>query len=162
MAIKVKVKSKMKQKTDKAMDMYEQKASIHLNNVANMFKNYASKAMLASTGGRVYVVTKAGKTHTASVKGNPPAKNTGTLIESLYVEKATPKRLVAQLITEEKYAKHLEDEQGLDRPFMSRRSSPYKETQKYAEKKYKDISIGDLKITWAFILLIYKQYYTQP
>ena len=147
MAIKVTVKSKMEKKTDKAMDMYEQKASIHLNNVANMFKNYASKAMRASTGGRVYVVTKSGKTHTASIKGNPPAKNTGDLIRSLYVEQATPKKLVAELITEQDYAKYLEDEQGLDRPFMSRMSAPYKETQKYAKKKYKYISIGDLKIT---------------
>ena len=106
MTVKVKVKSKMKQKTDKAMDMYEEKASIHLNNVANMFKNYASKAMRASTGGRTYVVTKDGETHTASIKGNPPAKNTGNLINSLYVEQATPKRLVAQLITEQKYAQY--------------------------------------------------------
>lgn len=147
MTVKVKVKSKMKQKTDKAMDMYEEKASIHLNNVANMFKNYASKAMRASTGGRTYVVTKDGETHTASIKGNPPAKNTGNLINSLYVEQATPKRLVASLITEQKYAEFLEDEQGLDRPFMSKRSAPYKETKKYAEGKYKDISIGSMKIT---------------
>tara|TARA_R100000773_G_scaffold44669_1_gene47212 strand:+ start:1544 stop:1987 length:444 start_codon:yes stop_codon:yes gene_type:complete len=147
MAIKVQVKSKIAKKTDKAVDMYRQKSSIYLNNVANQFKNITSKAMRASTGGRVYVVTKSGKTHTASIKGNPPAKNTGNLIRSLYVERATPQKLVAQLITEQKYAKFLEDKTGLDRPFMSKRSAPYKDTVKFAEKKFKDISIGDLKIT---------------
>ena len=147
MAIKIQVKSQIERKTDKAMDMYKQKSSIYLNNVANQFKNIASKAMRASTGGRVYVVTKDGKTHTASIKGNPPAKNTGELIKSLYVERSTPQKLVAELITEKKYAKFLEDETGLDRPFMSKRSAPYKDTVKFAEKKFKDISIGDLKIT---------------
>ena len=39
MAIKVKVKSKMKQKTDKAMDMYEENTTRHLNRIANHFRN---------------------------------------------------------------------------------------------------------------------------
>ena len=147
MTVKVKVESKMKQNTDKAMDMYEENTIRHLNRVANHFRNQASKAMRASTGGRTYVVTKDGKTHTASIKGNPPAKNTGNLINSLHVSPATKSRNFSTLETKQKYAGFLEDEQGLDRPFMSERSIPFKNTKQYANRIAKDIKLNKVKIT---------------
>jgi hypothetical protein len=43
---------------------------------------------------------------------------------------------------------------------MSKRSKPFQSTVKYANDIAKQISLKVRKI-WVFILLIYKQYYTQ-
>jgi hypothetical protein len=136
----------MQLKANKALDLYDINSSRHLNRVANHFRNQIAKAMHKSTGGRVYKVTKSGKTHRASIKGNPPAVNTGTLVNSFFVKPATPNKLSAQLETKIPYAGHLEDETGLDRPFMSERSVPFKNTKQYAEKIAKDISLNVSKI----------------
>ena len=147
MSVKVTIESKMNQKISKAVDLYEENTIRHLNRVANHFKNQASKAMRASTGGRTYVVTKSGDTHTASIKGNPPAKDTGNLINSLHVNPATRAKNFSSLETNVKYAGYLEDEQGLDRPFMSKRSIPFKNTKQYANRIAKDIKLNKVKIS---------------
>ena len=162
MTVKVTVESRIGRNVSKAIDMYEENTARHLNRVANEFRNQITKAMQSSKGGRTYVVTKSGKTHTASVKGNPPAINTGRLVNSFFVKPATRTRNFSSIETKVKYAGYLEDEQGLDRPFMSERSVPFKNTKQYANKMSKDIKLNRAKITWAFILLMYKQYYTQP
>ena len=147
MTVKVKVESKMKQNTDKAMDMYDENTTRHLNRIANHFRNQIMKAMQSSTGGRTYVVTKSGKTHTASIKGNPPAVNTARLQNSFFIEPATKARHFSAIQTRVKYAGFLEDEQGLDRPFMSERSIPFKNTKQYANRMSKDIKLNKVKIT---------------
>ena len=147
MSVKVTIESKMNQKISKAVDLYDENTTRHLNRIANHFKNQIMKAMQSSTGGRVYVVTKAGKTHTASIKGNPPAVNTATLQNSFFIEPATRARHFSAVQTRVKYAGHLEDEQGLDRPFMSERSIPFKNTKQYANRIAKDIKLNKVKIT---------------
>ena len=46
MTIKVKIKSKIKQKTGKAVDIYEDNTLRHLDRVSNMFKNFIIKSIL--------------------------------------------------------------------------------------------------------------------
>ena len=36
---------------------------------------------------------------------------------------------------------------GLQRPFMGKESQAFKDTKQYANRKYKDISLGNVKIT---------------
>ena len=140
--IKVDISTEMKLKSNKALSMYEVNAARHLNRVANQFKNISSVAMHKSSGGRFYKVTKTGKPHQASVKGNPPAKDTGRLINSLFVTPASPTKLSASLSTNVEYAGFLEDKDNLDRPFMSERSQPFQDTKTFAERVAKDISLG--------------------
>ena len=45
MTVKVKVESKIKQKTDKALDLYDMKTAGYLNKVANMFRNHIMLGM---------------------------------------------------------------------------------------------------------------------
>ena len=84
--------------------------------------------------------------HTASIKGNPPAVNTNRLVNSIIPYPATFTNFSSRVETNVEYAKFLEDETGLDRPFMSERSAPYKQVKKYANEIGKDISIGKGKI----------------
>tara|TARA_R100000353_G_scaffold145628_1_gene104484 strand:- start:22 stop:459 length:438 start_codon:yes stop_codon:yes gene_type:complete len=144
--IKVDVTTQMQLKTNKAFDLYNINSARHLNRVANHFRNQITKAMQKSTGGNVYIVTKSGKTHQASIRGNPPAVNTGRLVNSFFVKPASPTRLSSSLETNVSYAKFLEDEMNLDRPFMSERSIPFKNTKNYANRIAKDISLNVSKI----------------
>lgn len=147
MTVKVKVESKIKQKTDKALDLYDMKTAGYLNKVANMFKNHIMLGMQQTAkGGRVYGKRK----HEASLKDNPPAIDTGTLVNSFFVEIATKKRHFSAVQTRVNYANILEQSfarGGLQRPFMGKESQAFKDTQKFANKKFKDISLGNIKIT---------------
>ena len=144
--IKVDVTTQMQLKANKALSLYDVNSARHLNRVANHFRNQIMKAMQKSTGGKIYVVTKSGETHQASVKGNPPAVNTGNLVNSFFVKPASPTNHMASLETNVSYAGRLEDESGLDRPFMSQRSLPFKNTKQFANKIAKDISLNVRKI----------------
>lgn len=162
MTVKVSIKSKLKSNIAKGVDIYEENTIRHLNRVANMFQVYITTAMYNSTGGRTYRVSKReGEKgfHTASIKGNPPAVNTNRLVNSIIPYPATFTNFSSRVETNVEYAKFLEDETGLDRPFMSERSAPYKQVKKYANEIAKDISIGKGKILWAFTVLMFKQYY---
>lgn len=150
MTVKVKIKSDLKAKSKKAINIYEENTLRHLDRVSNMFKNFIVTAMYNSGGGRTYRVSKAKGSkglHTASIKGNPPAVNTNRLVNSIQAFPATKGTFYSRVQTKTEYAKYLEDESGLDRPFMSKRSQPYKEAKKYAEAIAKDISIGKVRIT---------------
>ena len=147
MTVKVKVESKIKQKTDKALDLYDMKTAGYLNKVANMFKNHIMLGMQQTAkGGRVYGKRK----HMASLKDNPPAIDTGRLVNSFFVELATKHRHFSAVQTRVSYANILEQSfarGGLQRPFMGKESQAFKDTKQFAEKKFKDISLGNVKIT---------------
>ena len=164
MTVKVTIQSKMKQKTDKALDLYDVKTAGYLNNVANMFRNHIMQGIQQTPrDGKTYI--RGGKTHIASSKDNPPAIDTGRLVNSFFVELATKSRNFSSVQTRVSYANILEQSfarGGLQRPFMGKESQAFKDTKQYANRKYKDISLGNIKITWAFIHLTYKQYFTQP
>jgi len=164
MTVKVKVESKIKQKTDKALDLYDMKTAGYLNKVANMFRNHIMLGMQQTPkDGKSYI--RGGKVHRASTKDNPPAIDTGRLVNSFFVEPATKNRHFSAVQTRVSYANILEQSfarGGLQRPFMGEESQAFKDTKQFANKKFKDISLGNIKITWAFILLTYKQYYIQP
>ena len=161
MTVKVKIESKMKQKVDKAVDMYEENTQRHLNRVANHFKNQILRGMQSTPrDGKTY--QRGGKVHTASTKDNPPAIDTGRLVNSFFIEPATKARHFSSVQTRVSYANILEQSfarGGLQRPFMGKESDAFKNTKQYANRMAKDIKINKVKITWAFILLIYKQYY---
>lgn len=151
MTVKVTIKSKMKQKTDKALDLYDMRTAGYLNKVANMFRNHIMIGMQRTPkGGRFYKVSKTGKPHQASLKDNPPAVNTGRLVNSFFIELATKNRHFSAVQTRVNYANILEQSfarGGLQRPFMGKESQAFKDTQKFANKKFKDISLGNIKIT---------------
>ena len=149
MTVKVTIKSKMKQKTDKAVDLYDIKTAGYLNNVANMFRNHIMKGIKKTPrDGLSY--KRRGKTHIASSKDNPPATDTGRLVNSFFIEPATKNRHFSAVQTRVSYANILEQSfarGGLQRPFMGKESQAFKDTQKFANKKFKDISLGNIKIT---------------
>ena len=149
MTVKVTIKSKMKQKTDKAGDVYDIKTAGYLNNVANMFRNHIMKGMQQTPrDGKSYM--RGGKVHRASTKDNPPAIDTGRLVNSFFIEPATKNRPFSAVQTRVSYANILEQSfarGGLQRPFMGKESQAFKDTKQYANRKYKDISLGNVKIT---------------
>ena len=149
MTVKVTIKSKMKKNTDKAVERYKQNTSIYLNKVGNMFRNHIMLGMQQTAkGGRVYGKRK----HMASLKDNPPAVDTARLLNSFSLHKAMPYMIKqeAQVLTRVSYANILEQSfarGGLQRPFMGKESQAFKDTKQFAEKKFKDISLGNVKIT---------------
>jgi len=148
MTVKVEIKSKIKQKTDKAVDLYDQKTAIYLNKVANMYRNYIVIGMQQTAkGGRIYGKRK----HEASLPDNPPAIDTGRLVSSISLHRAMPymAKKEATVFTDVKYANILEQsfaKGGLQRYFMGKESRAFKQAEQYANAKYKDISIGKTKI----------------
>jgi hypothetical protein len=148
MTVKVKIKSKMKENTDKAVDLYDQKTAGYLNKVANMYRNYIVIGMQTTAkDGKTYKRGK--KVHIASSKDNPPAIDTGRLVNSFFIQPATRLRHFSAVLTRVKYANILEQsfaKGGLQRYFMGKESRAFKEAEQYANAKYKDISIGKTKI----------------
>jgi len=161
MSVKVTIESKLNQKISKAVDLYDENTQRHLNRVANHFKNQIMKSMQRTPkDGRTY--KRGAKTHTASSKDNPPAIDTGRLVNSFFIEPATRARHFSAVQTRVSYANILEQSfarGGLQRPFMGKESDAFKNTKQYANRIAKDIKINKVKISWAFILLTYKQYY---
>jgi|TARA_R100000479_G_C6371370_1_gene197206 hypothetical protein len=149
MTVKVKIKSKLNQKISKAIDLYESNTSGYLNKVANMYRNYIMRGMHKTPkDGNTYI--RGGEVHIASSKDNPPAIDTGTLVNSFFVQPATSNRLFSAVLTRVSYANILEQSfarGGLQRPFMGKESQAFKDAQNYANLKYKDIEIGNRKIT---------------
>ena len=149
MTVKVTIKSKMKKKTDKALDLYDMKTAGYLSNVANMFRNHIMIG-IQSTPRDGLSYKRGGKTHIASSKDNPPATDTGRLVNSFFIEPATKNRHFSAVQTRVSYANILEQSfarGGLQRPFMGKESQAFKDTKQFAERKFKDISLGNVKIT---------------
>ena len=151
MTVKVTIKSKMKKNTDKAVERYKQNTSIYLNKVGNMFRNHIMLGMQQTPRqGEPYTV--GGKTVRRSIKDNPPAVDTGRLKNSFTLQRAMPSmtKQEAQVFTKVSYANILEQSfarGGLQRPFMGKESQAFKDTKQFAERKFKDISLGNVKIT---------------
>ena len=148
MSVKVTIESKLNQKISKAVDLYDENTQRHLNRVANHFKNQIMKSMQRTPkDGRTY--KRGAKTHTASSKDNPPAIDTGRLVNSFFIRPATRLKNTSSVETRVSYASILEQSfarGGLQRPFMGKESRAFKQTEQYANAKYKDISIGKTKI----------------
>ena len=164
MTVKVKIQSNMRRNVDKAVDMYDENTTRHLNRVANHFKNQIMKGMQRTPKDGI-TYKRGGKTHTASSKDNPPAIDTGRLVNSFSVVPSSRARPFSAVQTRVSYANILEQSfarGGLQRPFMGKESDAFKNTEKYANRIAKDIKLNKVKITWAFILLTYKQYFIQP
>lgn len=161
MSVKVTIESKMNQKISKAVDLYDENTTRHLNRVANHLRNQILKGMQGTPrDGRTY--KRGNKTHTASSKDNPPAIDTGRLVNSFFIRPATRLKNTSSVETRVSYASILEQSfarGGLQRPFMGKESDAFKNTKQYANDIAKDIKINKVKISWAFILLTYKQYY---
>ena len=149
MTVKVKIESKLNQKINKALDLYDQKTVGYLNKVANTYRNYILIGMQQTPrDGKSY--KRGAKVHIASSKDNPPAIDTGRLVNSFFIEPATRNRHFSAVQTRVSYANILEQSfarGGLQRPFMGKESQAFKQAEQYANAKYKDISIGKTKIT---------------
>ena len=131
------------------MDLYDENTQRHLNRVANHFKNQIMKSMQRTPkDGRTY--KRGAKTHTASSKDNPPAIDTGRLVNSFFIEPATRARHFSAVQTRVSYANILEQSfarGGLQRPFMGKESDAFKNTKQYANRIAKDIKINKVKIS---------------
>jgi len=149
MSVKVTIESKLNQKISKAVDLYDENTTRHLNRVANHFKNQIMKSMQRTPkDGRTY--KRGAKTHTASSKDNPPAIDTGRLVNSFFIEPATRARHFSAVQTRVSYANILEQSfarGGLQRPFMGKESDAFKNTKQYANTIAKDIKINKVKIS---------------
>jgi len=149
MSVKVTIESKLNQKISKAVDLYDENTQRHLNRVANHFKNQIMKSMQRTPkDGRTY--KRGAKTHTASSKDNPPAIDTGRLVNSFFIEPATRARHFSAVQTRVSYANILEQSfarGGLQRPFMGKESDAFKNTKQYANTIAKDIKINKVKIS---------------
>jgi len=149
MSVKVTIESKLNQKISKAVDLYDENTQRHLNRVANHFKNQIMKSMQRTPkDGRTY--KRGAKTHTASSKDNPPAIDTGRLVNSFFIEPATRARHFSAVQTRVSYANILEQSfarGGLQRPFMGKESDAFKNTKQYANRIAKDIKINKVKIS---------------
>jgi hypothetical protein len=149
MTVKVTVESNMNRNVNKAVDMYDENTTRHLNRVANHLKNQILKGMQGTPrDGRTY--KRGGKTHTASSKDNPPAIDTGRLVNSFFVRPATRLKNMSAVETRVSYASLLEQSfarGGLQRPFMGKESDAFKNSKQYANTIAKDIKLNKVKIT---------------
>tara|TARA_R100001460_G_scaffold46203_1_gene83651 strand:+ start:1589 stop:2068 length:480 start_codon:yes stop_codon:yes gene_type:complete len=145
MSIKVKVTSSIDKQVTEAVRLYNSNAQRHLDRVANHLRNQSVKGIKSTPKvGRQYKRGK--KIHTASVSPNPPAIDSGRLVNSIFVMRAMPfqtdDRHSATVFTNVNYA--LSAELGArykKRPFLGKESMAYKNTEIYANKIASDISI---------------------
>ncbi len=150
MSVKVTIESKMNQKVSKAVDLYDENTTRHLNRVANHLRNQILKGMQGTPrDGRTY--KRGNKTHTASSKDNPPAIDTGRLVKS-YTDLVLvcAFKNTSSVETRVSYASILEQSfarGGLQRPFMGKESDAFKNTKQYANTIAKDIKINKVKIS---------------
>jgi len=147
--MRITIKSNMDKKVAKAEKLYDAHTIRHLNRIATHFRNQISKSMV-STPKQSKAVRSSASTkgqppipHFPSKEGFPPAIDTGTLRKSISIRPATVmggrSKNSSFVFTRIKYAKFLEG--SLNRPFMSKNSIAFKNTEQYANKIAKDISI---------------------
>lgn len=77
-----------------------------LDDSAGMIEGEIKMSMRDGKHGRSYKVSKSGKPHTASAPGEPPAIDTGALVNSITTE--SPSEYVREVGTAMEYAQHLE------------------------------------------------------
>ena len=131
--------SNIEKNLKKAEKLYQLNASRHVNRVATNFRNDIMRGMQQTPkDGREYPRGK--KTHVASSQGNPPAIDTGRLINSITTKLATASNQPsATVISNMDYSARLE--LVLDRPFMGNESIAYNKARIFANKIAKQVSI---------------------
>lgn len=137
--IKVSMFSNIEKNVNKAEKLYQLNASRHVNRVATNFRNDIMRSMQQTPkDGREYPRGK--KTHVASSAGNPPAIDTGRLINSITTRLATAgNQPTATVMSNMDYSARLE--LVLDRPFMGDESIAYNKARIFANKIAKQVSI---------------------
>lgn len=137
--ISVKMFSNIDKNVKNAEKLYQLNASRHVNRVATNFRNDIMRGMQQTPrDGREYPRGK--KTHVASSAGNPPAIDTGRLINAITTKLATAgNQPTAQVWSNMDYSARLE--LVLDRPFMGDESIAYNKARIFANKIVKQVSI---------------------
>tara|TARA_Y100001937_G_scaffold53300_1_gene73513 strand:- start:1083 stop:1493 length:411 start_codon:yes stop_codon:yes gene_type:complete len=133
----------MKKATSKADQVITQEARDAIISLINSFQADIKISMRNSPQtGNIY--PRAGTTpHIASSKGNPPRPDEGILINSIF--KTMTGLLKGEVFTNVGYAEILEDENNLDRPFMSKRSIAGKQLRKNSKRLFGNIKIGRIQ-----------------
>ena len=131
--------SNIEKNTKNAEKLYQLNASRHVNRVATNFRNDIMRGMQQTPkDGREYPRGK--KTHVASSAGNPPAIDTGRLINSITTRLATAgNQPTATVMSNMDYSARLE--LVLDRPFKGDESIAYNKARIFANKIAKQVSI---------------------
>ena len=144
--IKITVTSSMDRQISEAIKLYDQNTQRHLDRVANHLRNHIMKNMVKTAKNTTPNKFVNGEPHYPSLAGNPPAIDTGRLVNSIHVTRAMPFRNgdthSASVSTNVWYARKLEEGVGVGaRPFMGEESQAFQNTEKYAERIASDISI---------------------
>lgn len=126
MTIKVKVKSVKPDNYSVVYKKYEFNANRFVDRLGVYFVSQVQRAMQTTT-----IDSSTGR----SVRGNAPAIDTGTLVNSIQYKHIGIGE--GKVFTNTEYAERLE--LRLDRPFMSTRSIPYQNTLKLAFSTAKTI-----------------------
>ena len=137
--ISIKIFSNIEQNIKKAEKLYQLNASRHINRVATNFRNDIMRGMQQTPkDGKEY--PRGRKTHIASSAGNPPAIDTGRLINAITTKLATAgDNPFAQVWSNMDYSARLE--LVMDRPFMGSESLAYDKARVFANKIVKQVSI---------------------
>ena len=144
--IKITVTSSMDRQISEAIKLYDQNTQRHLDRVANHLRNHIMKNMVKTAKNPIPSKFVNGEPHYPSLAGNPPAIDTGRLVNSIHVMRAMPFKSgdthSASVSTNVWYARKLEEGVGVGaRPFMGEESQAFQNTEKYAEGIASDISI---------------------
>jgi len=138
--ISVKVESNFAKNAEVVLKKYQVNASRHVNRVLNNFRRDITMNMRNTPKtGNVYPRGD-GQPHTASSEGNPPAIDTGRLVNSIQIKPSSPTiKPVGKVFTNVEYAQMLE--LYMDRPFMGKESKAYQQAKAFSKKMAKDIKV---------------------
>lgn len=139
MSFRVKVKGQMPKKINKTISLYSNNAIRHVNRVANNFKSEIQLSMRNTRIGKVETRYNPTRDAEVSAPGNPPAIDTGILVNSIFVNEASRGKMYAEVFTNTDYAPYLELD--LDRSFMGEGSPAFKKAVSFSNKV-----IGSLKL----------------
>ena len=145
--IKITVTSSMDRQISEAIKLYDQNTQRHLDRVANHLRNHIMKNMVKTAKNTTPNKFVNGEPHYPSLAGNPPAIDTGRLVNSIHIMRAMPFRNgdthSASVSTNVWYARKLEEGVGVGaRPFMGVESQAFQDTEDYANRIARDISIN--------------------
>ena len=146
MVMKVTITSSIEKQIAEGIKLYDRNTQRHLDRVANHLRNQVLRGMKNTPTDKTKGSPRGNKMHYPSKAGNPPAIDTGRLINSIHVMRALPFKNgdehSASVQTNVFYAKGLEE--GIfheARPFMGEASKAFKNTEQYADRIASDISI---------------------
>ena len=145
--VKVTITSSIDKQIAESMKLYNHNAQRHLDRVANHLRNHILKNMKKTSKSPVASKIVGGEPHYPSLPGNPPAIDTGRLLNSIHVTRAMPfpnqDGHSNSVSTNVWYARKLEEGVGVKaRPFMGKSSRAFQDTENYANKIASDISIS--------------------